>query len=86
MVERPEDATFEENVAYTSDTPFLTGTPIGAVTWTVGGEDASQFTIDPADGVVSLSCATMKARPTWVPTTPISSPSPPRMPTTTRHQ
>ena len=31
------DATVNENVAWTSATPTLTGTPVGTVTWTLEG-------------------------------------------------
>ena len=34
------DTTVAENAAFTSWTPGLTGTPIGAVTWTAEGTDA----------------------------------------------
>ena len=34
--------------------PTLTGTPVGSVTWSLDGNDASAFTIDAASGVVSM--------------------------------
>ena len=48
------DANINENTAYTSVTPSITGTPIGAVTYTLGGTDASLFTINGTTGVVSM--------------------------------
>ncbi len=43
-----------ENAAYTSATPSLTGTPIGAVTYTLGGADAALFTVNASTGVASM--------------------------------
>lgn len=44
-----------ENSAYTSVTPSLSGdAPIGTVTYTLGGADASAFSIDASTGVVSM--------------------------------
>ncbi|MGB3150816.1 MAG: cadherin domain-containing protein, partial [Maribacter sp.] len=43
-----------ENSSYTSTTPNITGSPIGNVTYTLGGSDAADFTIDSATGVVSM--------------------------------
>ncbi|HAF27815.1 MAG TPA: hypothetical protein DCG75_02100, partial [Bacteroidales bacterium] len=49
------DATVTENIVYTSVTPNLSGgTPIGSVTFTLGGTDASDFTINPLTGEVSM--------------------------------
>ncbi|TRO67540.1 MopE-related protein, partial [Christiangramia sabulilitoris] len=49
------DATVVENSAYTGPTPALSGdTPVGAVTWTITGADAADFTVDSATGVVSM--------------------------------
>jgi gliding motility-associated-like protein len=48
------DVTIDENTAYTSVTPNITGTPIGNVTYTLGGADAADFTIDANTGVVSM--------------------------------
>ncbi|WP_047551064.1 beta strand repeat-containing protein [Methylotenera sp. G11] len=48
------DASVAENSAYTSAAPVLTGTPIGAVTYSLSGADAALFTVDPATGVVSM--------------------------------
>ncbi|WP_428742545.1 T9SS type A sorting domain-containing protein [Tenacibaculum sp.] len=49
------DTNINENTAYTSVTPALSGaTPIGAVTYTLGGNDATDFTINPSTGVVSM--------------------------------
>jgi len=50
-----DDTTVNENSAYTSVSPALTGTPIGgAVTYTLGGVDAADFSIDSVTGVVSM--------------------------------
>ncbi|MBE8167645.1 MAG: hypothetical protein HAW66_04705, partial [Shewanella sp.] len=49
-----DDDTVKENASFTSATPTLTGeTPIGAVTYTLSGDDVSAFTIDPATGTVT---------------------------------
>ncbi len=48
------DATVNENVIYTGVTPAITGTPIGSVTYTLGGADAALFTINSSTGVVSM--------------------------------
>jgi hypothetical protein len=49
------DTTVNENSVYTSVAPALTGTPIGgAVTYTLDGVDAADFSIVPATGVVSM--------------------------------
>ena len=48
------DSSVAENVAYTSATPALTGTPIGTVTYTLGGTDSSLFTVNASTGVVSM--------------------------------
>ena len=42
-----------ENTPYTSATPTLTGA-IGAVTWSLEGDDASRFSINSSTGVVSM--------------------------------
>ena len=47
------DTTVAENVAFTSWTPGLTGTPIGAVTWTKEGTDEGDFRIN-STGVLSM--------------------------------
>ena len=49
-----EDASVEENQAWTSPVPSLTGGPIGDVTWSVEGTDAEDFSIDSATGVLSM--------------------------------
>ena len=46
--------TVAENGAYTSATPTLTGTPVGDVTWSTAGTDASDFTIDTSTGALSM--------------------------------
>ena len=48
------DTTVAENAAFTSWTPGITGTPIGDVTWTAEGTDASDFDIDGSTGVLSM--------------------------------
>ncbi|WP_109832666.1 cadherin domain-containing protein [Reichenbachiella versicolor] len=48
------NASVDENNAYTSVTPSITGLPIGTVTYTLGGTDAADFTINSATGVVSM--------------------------------
>ena len=47
------DVTVNENAAFTSATPSVSGA-IGAVTWTLEGTDAADFTIAAATGVVSM--------------------------------
>ena len=41
--------------AWTAPTPSITGRPLGHVTWTLEGDDADDFTIDPDTGEVALS-------------------------------
>jgi hypothetical protein len=49
------DANVDENSIYTSVKPNLSGaTPIGSVTYTLGGTDAAAFTINETTGVVSM--------------------------------
>ena len=48
------DATVNENAAFTSATPTVSGGAIGETTWTLEGADAADFTIDRATGVVSM--------------------------------
>ena len=48
------NANVNENAAYTSVTPSITGTPIGTITYTLGGTDAADFTINSSTGVVSM--------------------------------
>ena len=49
------DVTLQENSVYTSVTPVLSGDdPIGTVTWTLGGTDAEDFSIDGSTGVVTM--------------------------------
>ena len=43
-----------ENTAFASSEPSITGTPIGAVRWSLGGTDAGDMTIDSSTGVVSM--------------------------------
>ena len=49
------DTNVDENTIYNGVTPNLSGdAPIGAVTYTLSGTDAADFTIDPATGEVSM--------------------------------
>ena len=48
------DSNQPENSAYTSATPSLSGTPIGSVTYTLGGDDAALFTVNSSTGVVEM--------------------------------
>ena len=48
------DSNQAENSAYTSATPSLSGTPIGSVTYTLGGDDAALFTVNSSTGVVEM--------------------------------
>lgn len=49
------NAAVNENSAYTSVTPVLSGdTPIGTVTYSLSGTDAGDFTINATTGVVSM--------------------------------
>ncbi len=48
------DASVPENSAWTSPTPAWTGSPDGGMAWTLEGNDATRFTIDPDTGVVTL--------------------------------
>ena len=48
------DSNQAENSAYTSATPSLSGTPIGSVTYTLGGDDAGLFTVNSSTGVVEM--------------------------------
>lgn len=54
-IEPIADVSIEENLDFTGVTPEITGYPIGALTYTLGGSDAELFTIDPATGIVSLT-------------------------------
>ena len=47
-----------ENTEYTSDSPTIADNgspPVGGLVWSLGGEDADDFSIDSATGVVTLS-------------------------------
>ncbi len=48
------DTTVAENLAFTSWTPALTGTPVGLVTWGMAGADSADFSIDTSTGVLSM--------------------------------
>ena len=50
----PTDRSISENEAFASSTPTLTGTPNGDVVWTIEGTDATDFTINPSTGLVSM--------------------------------
>ena len=55
------DASAPENSAWTSPTPVWTGTPDGGVAWTVEGDDAARFTIDPDTGELTLPAQNFEA-------------------------
>jgi hypothetical protein len=48
------DQGVDENISYTSPSASITGTPTGAVTYTLSGPDAALFTINSSNGVVSM--------------------------------
>ncbi|WXT99350.1 MAG: hypothetical protein Ctma_0046 [Catillopecten margaritatus gill symbiont] len=48
------DTTVAENAAFTGSTPAVTGTPIGTLVYSLGGNDAADFTIDSGTGVISM--------------------------------
>jgi len=48
------DASVTENSDYTSITPSISGTPIGTVTYSLGGTDAGSFNINPLSGVATM--------------------------------
>jgi hypothetical protein len=48
------DVSQNENGAYTSVAPSISGIPIGSLTYTLGGADASDFTINASTGVVQM--------------------------------
>ena len=50
----PVIGTVAENSEWTSPTPTVTGTPVGALTWSLGGDDADDFTLDSTTGVLTL--------------------------------
>ena len=50
----PVSASVVENAVWMSDTPVLGGVATGAVTWTLSGDDAGDFTVDATTGVVTL--------------------------------
>lgn len=43
-----------ENNAYTSPAPTVTGNPVGAITYSISGADASEFSIDSGTGVLTM--------------------------------
>ena len=49
-----EEITINENTAYTSVTPVLTGSPIGNGTYTLSGNDAADFSINSSTGVLTM--------------------------------
>ena len=53
-IDEISNVTINENAAYTSVTPNITGTPIVGVTYTLSGTDAADFTINSSTGVVSM--------------------------------
>ena len=52
-VDMPTQTVLENN-AFTSVAPTLNNSPGGTITYTLGGVDAGDFTIDPVTGVVSM--------------------------------
>ncbi|UII27406.1 BspA family leucine-rich repeat surface protein [Fulvivirga maritima] len=52
-IEEIKDVLIGEGVAYSSPTPVVSGTPVGTLSYSLGGKDAAAFTID-ANGVVSM--------------------------------
>lgn len=48
------DQGVNENVAYTSPAASITGSPVGAVTYSLDGPDAALFSINSSNGVVSM--------------------------------
>lgn len=48
------NANVSENTGYTGPTPSITGTPIGSLTWSLGGADQVEFNINSGTGVVTL--------------------------------
>ncbi len=49
------DARITENTAFTGSRPSLSGdTPIGKLTYTLGGADAADFAIDSSTGIISM--------------------------------
>ena len=54
------DSSIAENSAYTSTTPSITGA-IGAVSWSLDGDDASLFSVDQTTGVVSMAAKDFEA-------------------------
>ncbi|CAC9970938.1 Cadherin domain protein [uncultured Gammaproteobacteria bacterium] len=49
------DARITENTAFTGSRPSLSGdTPIGKLTYTLGGADAADFSIDSSTGIISM--------------------------------
>ena len=55
------DDSVPENIAWTSPTPSLPGASDGGVAWTLEGDDAARFTIDPDTGVVTLPAQNFEA-------------------------
>ncbi|MEQ1635602.1 MAG: DUF4347 domain-containing protein [Methylococcales bacterium] len=49
------NVSINENTAFTSPTPSLTGSPVGTVVYTLSGADAGLFSVSPATGVVSMA-------------------------------
>ena len=49
------DVELRAGQAWTAPTPSITGRPLGHVTWTLEGDDADDFSIDPDTGEVALS-------------------------------
>lgn len=54
MIQGYGDQGVNENNAYTSPAANIVGTPVGSVTYSLSGVDASLFTINSSNGVVSM--------------------------------
>ena len=46
--------TVAENTPWTSPAPSVTGAPVGALTWSIDGDDAGEFRIAEESGVLTL--------------------------------
>jgi uncharacterized protein (TIGR02145 family) len=50
-----DDASVTENTEFTGSTPVISGaSPIGTLTYTLGGDDAADFTINSTTGVIAM--------------------------------
>ena len=53
-IDAVSDTSIDENTAYVSDTAVLTGVPIGNISYSLGGNDGDDFTINATNGQVSM--------------------------------